>query len=74
MQFIVPSLMKQNPKAFWKLLKQGNTEAAALQPKELAEYNKRLFYNADAKEDAYQPLASPHASFITTEELRVVLQ
>jgi hypothetical protein len=65
--------MKQNPKAFWKLLKQGSTEAAALKPKELAEYNKRLFYNADAKDDAYQPIASPDASYITTEELQSVL-
>ena len=51
MQFLLPDVMKQNPKAFWKLLKQGNTEADALPLKEFAAYNEGLFHNADAKHE-----------------------
>jgi hypothetical protein len=45
-----------------------------LQLKEFATYNQKLFYNAEARHEEYQPLASPSASYITMKELKHALE
>ena len=66
--------MKYQPKKFWNMLKQKNTEDIAIKIEDFTYYNKTLFHDEDLIPDHYTPLTTPEDHLISPEELTAILE
>jgi hypothetical protein len=62
-------MLKYRPKKFWGMLKPAINNIPDIPMADIAEFNRKIFFDENAKEEGYKEIPDKADHFITEEEL-----
>jgi predicted RNA-binding protein len=67
-------MLKYRPKTFWGMLKTTQNRNTDVPIAEIAEFNRKIFYDENTTEEEYKEVPEQVDQYITVEELKQTVQ